>query len=64
MTAKTISDIKAEEFSRKHIYKNPDHARFEADIFQALTKYYNKNPDGTPQLKVTAVGWFCMVDVI
>jgi hypothetical protein len=64
MSTKTIADIKAEEFSRKYLYKNPNYERFEADIVASLVKYYVKNPDGVPTIKVTEVGWMCMVDVI
>jgi hypothetical protein len=61
---KTIEGIKAEEFSRKYINKNPDHSRFEGEIIASLTNYYKKNPDGIPTLKVSPVGWFCMVEVL
>jgi len=61
---KTIAETKAEEYSRKYLFKNPDHTRFEADIISALTLYYSKNLDGLPTIKLTEIGWMCMVDVV
>jgi hypothetical protein len=60
---KTIEDIKAEEFARKYMYRNPDHSKYEAEIVSALIKYYRKNPDGIPTVNVQQAGWMCMVDV-